>query len=102
MAETIVKIAPNGSRVMAKILQRLARGANQTTEANKMSNLSLNRLKRRVWVIADADPVVSPASRAVAPMQAGDFAYRVDSDEAFICLTAATSAATATVVQLHS
>lgn len=101
MADTIVKIAPNGSRVMAKILQRLARGSAQTTKANQMSNLSLNRLKRRVWVIPDADPVVSPASRAVAPCVAGDFAYRVDNDTAFICSAAPTAAATATFIQLH-
>lgn len=102
MAETIVRPAKNGSRVMAKILQRLARGASQTTEANKMSNLSLNRLKRRCWVITDADPVVAPASYKVAPVQVGDFAYYIDTDEAFICSGAPTVAATATFIQLHT
>ena len=104
MADTIVTHAKNGSAVLAKILQRLARGANETTEINKKSNLSsqVSRMKRRVWYIADADPAVAAASSAVAPVQIGDFAYRVDSDEAFICSVAVAPATNATFIQLHA
>lgn len=101
MAVTIVSPAKNGSRVMGKILQRLARGSSQTTEVNKKSNLSLNRLKRRAWVSVDADPAVALLSAAVAPVQVGDFAYRVDTDEAFICSVAPSAAHTGVFIQLH-
>lgn len=88
MADSMVSPAKNGSRVMAKILQRIARGSSQTTLANQKSNLNFSRLKRRCWVIADADPAVSMASYAEAPVKVGDWAYRVDTDEPFLCAVA--------------
>ena len=102
MADTIVSPAKNGNRVLGKILQRLVRGACETTEVNKNSNLNLSNLKRRCWYIADADPVVAAASSAVAPVSVGDLAYRVDSDEAFICSVAPAAATAATFIQLHA
>jgi hypothetical protein len=102
MAATIVSPAKSGSRVMGRILQRLARGACETTEQNKKSNLNISRLKRRCWYIADADPAVAAASYAAAPVQIGDLAYRVDSDEVFVCSVAPAAATNATFIQCHA
>ena len=72
MADTVI-IAKNGSAVLAKILQRLARGSAETTKANQKSNLGsqINRLKRRIWYSAAADPGVDAASQDDFPVQKG-------------------------------
>ena len=57
---------------------------------------------RRVWVAADADPNVDANSHETYPVQVGDFAYRVDDDEAFICTVAPTASTASTFVQLHA
>jgi len=102
MAATIVTLAKNGSRVMGKIMQRLARGSAQTTEFDKKSNLSLNRLKRRCWYITGADPAVSAASSAVAPVKMGDMAYRIDVDTAHICTVSVAPTTAASFIKMHA
>lgn len=102
MSDTIVSPAKSGSRVMAKILQRLARGSSQTTLADQKSNLNISRLKRRCWVINDADPAVSMASSEVAPVQMGDFTYRRGNDTAFICSVTVAPTTNASFIKLHA
>ena len=58
--------------------------------------------KRRVWVAASADPYVDAGSQETYPVAAGDFAHRVDSDEAFICTVGVTASTDTTFVQLHA
>lgn len=102
MADTIVSMSKSGSRVMSKILQRLARGSAQTTLADQKSNLNISRLKRRVWVINDADPAVAAASSAVAPVKMGDFVYRRGNDTAFICSVTVAPTTAASFIKLHA
>lgn len=102
MADTMVLPAKRGSRVMGKIYQRLARGSCMSTTANQKSNLNVSRLKRRCWYISDADPAVAAASSAAAPVKIGDMAYRVDTDEAFICSVAPAPTTNATFIQMHA
>lgn len=102
MADTMVTHAKDGSKVLGKILQRLARGSSLVTSVDQKSNLNISRLKRRCWLMADADPAVAAASSAAAPVKIGDLAYRVDSDEAFICSVAVAPATNATFIQLHA
>lgn len=99
MADTIVKLG--NRRVLGKILQRLARGSSIGTDADRKSNLNVSRLRRQCWYIADADPVVSAASSAEAPVQLGDLAYRVDNDKAFICSQAPKPTTASLFIQLH-
>lgn len=102
MAATSIIPAKSGSRVMSKILQRLARGSSQTTIANQKSNMNISRLKRRCWYVPTADPTCGQASGAVLPIQLGEFVYTVDTDEAFICSVAPVSGVTSAVfIQLH-
>jgi len=58
--------------------------------------------KRRVWIAASADPSVDAGSQATYPVQIGDFAYRVDDDEVFICSVAPAAATAATFIQCHA
>ncbi len=58
--------------------------------------------KRRVWVAADADPLVDANSHETYPVQVGDFAYRVDTDEVFIFSVAPTASTASSVIQLHA
>lgn len=102
MAATMILPAKNGSRVLGKILQRLARGSCMTTTVNQKSNLNVSRMKRQVWTMKDADPAVAAASSAAAPVQIGDLALRIDSDEAFICSVSVAPATNATFIQLHA
>jgi hypothetical protein len=87
MADTVA-LAKNGGRVVGKILQRLERGSSMTTSKMQKSNMNVSRLKRRVWVAASADPAIDSGSQDTYPAEIGDWAYRVDSDEAFICSVA--------------
>ena len=87
MAATIVTPAK-----MSKIMKKMTHGRGGY----------IGSAKRRCWYIADADPAVAAASAAVAPVQVGDFAYRVDSDEAFICSVAPAPATASTFVQLNA
>ncbi len=102
MTATMVLPAKSGRRVLGKILQRLARGSAETTKIEQKSNLNYSRLKRRVWTMKDDDPAVTAASSAEAPVKMGDFAYRIDSDEAFICSVSVAAATAATFIQLHA
>ena len=102
MAATMVLPAKNGSRVMGKIMQRLARGAACTGVDAQKSNLNVSRMKRRCWTMKDADPAVAAASHAAAPVKIGDWAYRIDTDEAFICSVAVAASTAATFIQCHA
>jgi len=95
MADTIVTCAKNGSAVMRHIVKRIKLSA-------LGGNAAMGAAKRRCWYIADADPAVAAASYAEAPVLVGDFAYRVDSDEAFICTVKPTATTAATFVQLNA
>lgn len=101
MTDTI-KHVKNGARVFSRVIQRLARGANVTTEVNKKTRGSIHRFKRRIWVAASADPMVDAGSQATYPVAIGDLAYRLDSDEVFICSRAPAAATAATFVQMHA
>jgi len=58
--------------------------------------------QRRVWVAASADPNVDSGSQDTYPVAVSDFAYRVDSGEAFICTVAPAATTDSTFVQLHA
>lgn len=102
MADTIVLPSHNGSRVMGKIMQRLARGTNITTGVDQGSGLRASRVKRRCWTMKDADPAVAAASAAVAPVVKGDWAYRIDSDEVFLCSVSPAASTAASFIQCHA
>lgn len=87
MANTVV-IAKNGSTVWMKILRVI-------------QHRSASRIKKRMWIAASADPAVDSGSQDAYPVAVGNFAYRVDSDEAFICTVAPAAATNATFVQLN-
>ncbi len=95
MAATIVTKAKDGEALLHLWFKRLKLSSNG-------SRAGLAAMKRRCWYIADADPAVAAASAAVAPVQVGDPAYRVDDDEAFICSVAPAAATAATFVQLNA
>lgn len=101
MADTITH-AKNGSRVLSRVLQKMARGSAETTDGNKRSRLSTNRLKRRIWIAASADPAVDAGSQDTYPVALGDLAYRLDSDEVFICSVAPTANTAATFIQMNA
>jgi len=102
MAATMILPAKNGSRLLSKILHRLARGSSETTKINQKSGINISRLKRRCWYIPDADPAVAAASSAEAPVSIGDLAYRVDTDKVFICSRAPAAATAAAFIQCHA
>lgn len=90
---------------MTKIFQRLERGSSMTT-GTLQKNLGLKaflaRAVKHAWVAASADPAVDAGSQGTYPVSVGDFAYRVDTDEAFICSVAPTANTAATFIQLHA
>ena len=57
---------------------------------------------RRVWVCQDADPLVDANSHGTYPVSIGDWAYRVDTDEVFICSVAPAASTASTFIQLHA
>lgn len=89
MADTLNVKRGRTSAVWAKIWKRLKHRGHGIQQ-------------RRVWVAASADPAVDSGSQDTYPVQVGDFAYRVDNDEAFICTVAPAGSTNATFVQLHA
>lgn len=89
MADTLDEKYGRTGAIWAKIWLRLKHGRNGPQ-------------KRRVWVAQDADPAVDAASQGTYPVQIGDFAYRVDDDEVFICSVAPAANTAATFIQLHA
>lgn len=102
MADTMILPARSGGRVMAKIMQRLARGANITTGVDQGSGLHASRQQRRCWTMKDDDPAVAAASFAAAPVLMGDWAYRIDTDEVFLCSVAPAASTAASFLQCHA
>jgi hypothetical protein len=94
MADTVIKPA-RGAMVMAKWFKKLGLSANGP-------KAGLAAMINRCWYAASADPAVDAGSQATYPVQVGDPAYRVDSDEAFICSVAPTANTAATFVQLNA
>jgi len=101
MADTLV-VPRNGSRVLSKILQRLQRGSSMTTTANQKSSLNISHFKRHIWVATSADPAVDAGSQDSYPVSVGDLAYRLDTDEVFVCSVAPAAATAATFIQMHA
>ena len=101
MATTVI-IAKSGRRVFSKIMQRIQRGVSLTTRAaGSLSSERLAQSRRRVWVATSADPSVDIADRTSYPVEKGDFAYRQDTDEVFVCSTSVSADATGTFLQIH-
>ena len=94
MADTVIKPV-RGSAVMQKWFKKLNLSANGGMAA-------LAAMNRRVWYSAAADPAVDAGSQDAYPVQVGDPAWRVDSEEAFICSVAPAAATAATFVQLNA
>ncbi len=94
MADTIVTKAKDGERLLSMWFKRLKLSSNG-------ASAGLAAMKRRGWYSPDSDPAVTAASRAVAPVQVGDPAMRLDTDEAFICSAAPTATTAAAFIQLH-
>ena len=94
MADTIVTKAKDGEAFLHAWFKRLKLSSNG-------ANAGLTAMKRRCWYSSDSDPAVTAASRAVAPVQVGDPALRIDTDEAFICSAAPTATTAAAFIQLH-
>ncbi len=95
MADTIVTLAKDGETLMHMWFKRLKLSSNG-------SRSGLAAMKRRCWYSPDSDPAVAAASSAVAPVQVGDPAMRIDTDEAFICSVKPTVTTAATFVQLNA
>ena len=89
MADTLSAHYGNKSAVWAKIRLRLKHRRHGFKPA-------------RCWVAAAADPYVDAGSQATYPVQIGDLAYRVDTDEVFICSVAPAAATAATFIQCHA
>ncbi len=87
MTNTVI-LAKDGSTVWMKILRVLKHRA-------------ASGIKRRMWYTADADPAVDSLSQDSLPVKVGDFAYRVDDNETFICTVAPAATTDATFVQLN-
>jgi len=68
----------------------------------KWGRNNINRARHRVWVAAAADPAVDAGSQATYPVEIGDLAYRIDSDEVFVCSVAPAAATAATFIQCHA
>lgn len=90
MATNIVH-APHASTLWAAIWKRLKHGKGRG---------GIARAKRRLWFSASADPACDKAEYLSAPVAAGDFAYRLDSDEVFICTTGVAVATSAVFAQI--
>ena len=74
MADSLTAQYGSKHAAFAKIMKRLKWGRN-----------NINRARHRIWVAAAADPAVDAGSQATYPVAIGDLAYRVDSDEVFVC-----------------
>ena len=86
---TNISCAKNGSKVMRKILLVLKHNTPQ-------------HIKRRCWTVVSADPVaISTTDWTAAKVKVGDFVYRIDDDEVFICTVANASATSATFIQAN-
>ena len=84
---TNISVAKNGSSVMRKILLKLQHNNPQ-------------HIKRRVWTVESADPEsISTVDWTASKVLVGDFVYRIDDDEVFICTIANASATSATFIQ---
>jgi len=91
MADTVL-VPKNRRAAMGKFMKAL--------QHHSGSRSNLSRATKRIWVSASADPAVDAGSQAAYPVAAGDFAYRLDSDEPFVCTVAPTANTAATFVQL--
>lgn len=86
---TNISCAKNGGRVMRKVLL-------------KLQHNTYNHTKRRVWTVESANPeAISTVDWTSAKVKVGDFAYRIDDDEVFICSVANASATSAQFIQCH-
>lgn len=94
MADTVIKPV-RGSAVMQKWFKKLQLSANG-------GKAGLAAMTNRCWYASAADPNVDAGSQAAYPVQVGDPAYRVDSDEVFICSVAPTANTASTFVQLNA
>lgn len=99
MADTLVK-AKNDLAVWNMIWKRLRQGASDTT-VTKLKHPPA-QTKKRCWVAATADPYVDAGSQGDYPVEIGDVAYRVDTDEAFICSVAPAANTDSTFIQMHA
>ncbi len=98
---TNITMAKSSRRVFSKILGRLQRGVSYTTRADgQLGSMRLRQTVKRVWTCS-ADPLVA-TGELLGACQIGDFVYREDTDEAFICSVAPLSTAGATFIQLHA
>ncbi len=88
MADTVTH-AKNGAKTLRKILLRLKHN-------------DIGSIRKRLWVSSGSDPAVDAGSQGSYPMKVGDFCYRSDSDEVFICSVKVTANTAATVIQLHA
>ncbi len=102
MANNIV-VSKSSRRIYSKILQRIQRGASYVTNADgSLSSENMARTRRRVWWCTGGDPAVDSGSESTYPVAIGDFVYRDDTDEVFICSVAAEATTDATFIQLHA
>lgn len=101
MPVSMVIPAKSGRRVLGRIMQRLARGSNETVKIDQKSNLNYSRVKRQIWTMKDTDPAVAAVSYEDAPVKVGDLVYVISADEAFICSVAPASGTAAEFIQLH-
>ena len=86
---TNISISKNGSAVMRKILLKL--------EYN-----TTNGLKRHCYTVESANPeAVSDADWTSMKVKVGNFVYRIDDNEVFICSVANASATSAQFIQCH-
>jgi len=91
MADSLTAKVGSNHALFAKIMKRLKWGRN-----------NINRVRHRCWYAAAADPAVDAGSQATYPVEIGDLAYRVDSDEVFICSVAPAANTAATFIQCHA
>lgn len=102
MADTLT-VTKSPRRVFSKILQRLFRGTSYITAADgSLHSQNFRRLQKEVWFAASADPSVDQGSQNTYPVKIGNFAYREDTDEAFICSVAPAATTDAVFIQLHA
>ena len=91
MADTLDAKYGGGHAAMAKVQLRLKWGRN-----------GIARARHRIWIAASGDPYVDAGSQGTYPVEIGDLAYRVDSDEAFVCSVAPAANTDSTFIQLHA
>lgn len=91
MADSLSAKYGSQSQTWAKIWLRLKHGRSGQARA-----------KHRCWIAASADPLVDAGSEGTYPVEIGDFAYRVDSDEVFICSVAPAANTASTFIMCHA